>query len=419
VAPPASASAAEPDVRPSVVYLLARFPEPYQTFVRDEIWNLRARGARVSVLALSSGAGADPAWAGPYRVLPRPGPRRSVADHLWFAAHRPRRYLAFLARIARAGEGWKFAAGALVTEARRMVASAAPDHCHTHFAWSAAPVAGYLAALLGTPASITVHAKDLYATSPRRLRARLHAFDRIVTVVDFNVDFLERRKVVRQGDPRIVVVACGVDVPERLADPAAVDLDVVAVGRLIEKKGFDVLLRALADLRTDRPGLTAVVVGDGPERPRLEALAAELDLTGTVRFRGALPRGLALAEIDRARVFCLPARATGDGDMDAMPVVLREAMARGVPVVTTAIAGIPESVDASVGWLVAPGDQAALVAALAESLDDESGRLLRGAAARSRAAQRWRAEDQAATLARLFWGPRGTTPVDGQAHGLK
>src|SRR6202012_528708 len=108
----------------------------------------------------------------------------------------------------------------------------------------------------------------------------------------------------------VEVIACGVEVPP--GPPAPPTADVVAVGRLIEKKGFDVLLRALAATSTGWE--EAVIVGDGPQRGALEALRDELGLAGRGTFTGALPHGDALEKIGRARLFCLPARPAEDGD---------------------------------------------------------------------------------------------------------
>lgn len=126
------------------------------------------------------------------------------------------------------------------------------------------------------------------------------------------------------------------------------------------------LLRALATVAHQWDRLT--IVGDGPERSRLETLCRELGLDGHVHFAGALPHAETLARIGQARMFCLPARPAWDGDSDAMPVVIREAMARGVPVVASRLAGIPESVDEQVGWLVEPGSATSPAAALRAAL---------------------------------------------------
>jgi colanic acid/amylovoran biosynthesis glycosyltransferase len=231
------------------------------------------------------------------------------------------------------------------------------------------------------------------------VRRRLTRFDEVVTVCNFNVGYLQGARIVGQdGTPPVRVIPCGVAVPEN-PSPGVTD-DVVSVGRLIDKKGFDILLRALAALG-DSWG-HATIVGDGPERGRLEALAQELGVSGRVRFAGALPHAETLARIAAGRVFCLPARPAPDGDSDAMPVVIREAMARAVPVVATRLAGIPESVDDEVGWLADPGSVTSLATVLRGALSDQAERDRRGQQARERAARLWTLSGQALALDNMF-----------------
>jgi colanic acid/amylovoran biosynthesis glycosyltransferase len=350
------------------------------------------------VLSLEPGdqAGVPPGWAGAHRDLPRPTLPRALRDHVWWLGREPRRYRRFLRAVLAAPAHRRMALLRLPTEARRMVARGRPRRLHTHFAWTTADVVAALAQLLDAPASITMHAKDLYTETGPRLRARLWPFDPLITVCNYNVGFLLGRGAIDAGDARIAVVPCGVEPPAEPAPAAAVD--VVSVGRLVAKKGFDVLLDALAAL----PGVRATIVGDGPERDRLERRARIAGVAGRVSFAGALPHAETLDRIAAARVFCLAARPTADGDIDAMPVVLREAMARAVPVVTTRLTGIPESVDDEVGWLVAPGSAAELAGALRAALGDEEERRRRGAAARARVMARWTSARQAEMLAQLF-----------------
>lgn len=369
-----------------------------QTFVRDEIAALRGLGFEIDVLSLEPGerASLPPGWAGAHRDLRRPPVSRALLDHLWWLWRHHRRYSRFLRAVLAAPAHRRMALLRLPTEARGMLARGRPGRVHTHFAWTTAGVVAALAQLLDAPASITMHAKDLYTETGPRLRARMRPFDRVITVCNYNVGFLLGRGAIDAGDGRIAVVPCGVEPPAE--PPSAPTVDVVSVGRLVEKKGFDVLLDALAAL----PGVRATIVGDGPERERLERRARTAGVADRVRFAGALAHAETLDRIAAARVFCLAARPTADGDIDAMPVVLREAMARAVPVVATRLTGIPESVDDEVGWLVAPGSVAELAGALRAALGDEAERRRRGAAARARVMTHWTTARQAEMLAQLF-----------------
>lgn len=381
--------------------MLYRFPQVSQTFVRDEVWGLRSRGLEVDVIGLDAGDPAvDEAWAGPHRRLMRPSLAGAVGAHAWFAFRYPRRYLRYLAALARLRDRWRMGLFRAPAEARLILSRCNVSRCHTHFAWTTAAVAVYLAELLGVPVSITVHAKDIYTAKPKWLAARLRRFDDVLTVCQYNVGYLAGRRATPFGDPRVQVVPCCVELPSRTNTER--DTDVVAVGRFIPKKGLDTLLEAAASLLDTYPTLTVRLVGDGPERQALEELATRLGLRGNVRFTGALPHKDTLEEISRARVFCLPARPAEDGDSDAMPVVLREAMAREVPVIATRLAGIPESVDSEVGWLVAPNAPGQVADALREALSDPDRRVKRGRAARDRVARYWTPEVQASILEEVF-----------------
>jgi glycosyltransferase involved in cell wall biosynthesis len=144
------------------------------------------------------------------------------------------------------------------------------------------------------------------------------------------------------------------------------------------------------------------VIGEGPERRRLEALVDELGLQDCVRLLGSLSHEESLARIAGARVFCLPARIAPDGDRDSMPVVIKEAMVREVPVVGTDIVGIPEMLDDGCGLLVPPDDPAALAAALELLLKDTGLSKDLATAARARVRERFAMAAEVEKLERVL-----------------
>lgn len=172
-------------------------------------------------------------------------------------------------------------------------------------------------------------------------------------------------------------------VPLGPAPVSTTDPCIAVVARLVPQKGVDVALRAMAGVVARRADARLVIAGDGPERPALERLAAELGIGGHVRFAGPLDRAGVDALYAGAAIVCLPSRYEG------MPLVALEAAAAGRPVAASAVSGLPEVVDHGVtGLLVPPEDPDALAAALLHLLDDPAGAAALGSAARRRAEDR-------------------------------
>lgn len=377
----------------TVVYALTKFHQPSQTFVDLEIAELRRRGVDVRVVSVERGQ------------EPRPD-AVYLCDHVadwsahvsWMLRH-PVRYARFVARVVRLhremGDRPERVPWRCVPAAARDLDLATADAVHAHFGWSGAALAALLGALLDAPWSMTLHAKDIFA-KPRYLARKLAMADAVVTVCDYN-----RRWMVDEGltTREMAVITCGVE--SAAPGPSNREYDVVAVGRFIPKKGFDTLLRAVAALEADG-GVSVEIVGEGPEEAALRRLAGDLGVTDRVHFRGGLPHHETLDLISRAKVFCLPCRVAADGDRDAMPTVIIEAMLRATPVVTSRVGGIPEMVDDTVGRLTDPDDVDATAAALRELLADVDLTQRLGASARRRAQSRFSVEGQAGRLLELL-----------------
>ena len=181
------------------------------------------------------------------------------------------------------------------------------------------------------------------------------------------------RRQVPSAQPVIIPFGATVEPPAELPpprqDPAA-PFALLFVGRLVERKGVHVLLEALATLPRDRP-VTLHVLGDGPERARLEAQAAALGLDGRVRFHGFVPAEALRGHLAACDAFVLPAVVDAKGDVEGLGVVLLEAMSYGKPTIASAAGGILDIVqDGRNGRLVRPGDVPALAAAITKLMDD-------------------------------------------------
>lgn len=347
-----------------VAYVVDEWVTMSQTFIRTEVAELRRQGVAVELIALRAGD-IEPSPDEPALFLPDVAKATRTARVAELAGHP-----IAAARLARVqGTMWpeRIAHRASLPGVAARLRASGVSWVHAHFGWEAAGVAEALAGLLGVGWSFTAHANDIFVAN-RHLAGKLARADHLVTVCRYNEAQLRAMNVAL---PAVEIIVCGVAVPPAAARAGGdLEVDVLAVGRLVPKKGFDILVRAAAALRAQRPELSIEIVGAGPEEARLANLIAELAVGSTVRLLGPRPHAWVLGRMERARVVCLPARIAGDGDRDSMPVVLKEAMARRVPVVATAVAAIPELVDDTVGRLVAPEDPALLAIALAELLAD-------------------------------------------------
>lgn len=372
-----------------VVYCLTKYRQPSQTFIELELQELRRRGDDVVVLAVERGDERGPPDSKPI-YLDELGRSRAgtAAAHAALAVRSPIRYLHFLAvvlvlRREMGGRVEQLPWWVLPAVAGRL-RDRGVDVLHAHFGWSGAAAAACLSALLGRPWSMTVHARDLFVKR-RNLWRKVLLADLVVTVCEYNARWIAERRRPR----RLLVVPCGVELPARpdaARSTGADPVDVVAVGRMVPKKGFDVLLEALAIVAGRRPGVRAVIVGDGPLRAELHQHADRLGLQETVSFVGQLDHDQTLDLIGRARVLVFSGRVAADGDRDATPTVVVEALARGVPAVVTDVGGVAEIVDATCGSVVPAEDAEALGGALERWLSETApARAAAAAHARARA----------------------------------
>ncbi|MCZ2813416.1 glycosyltransferase [Modestobacter sp. VKM Ac-2979] len=383
--------------------MLSAYPVLSQTFVRNEIQALRQTGVHVTVLALRPGdnVSGDSGWSGPHQVA---GPTSVICSLMaicWWARKYPLRLVRLFGLAIRLrGRGLKIAFLHLLAPLRPIAASGV-DVVHTHFGWRASGPCLYTAALLGAPSSITLHANDIYVPSAD-LQRKLYLFDRVVTVCNYNVSVIKK---LAPALPSVHVVPCGVDVPEEDPQPVS-GARVLSVGRMVPKKGFMELVEAFEMASHTCPGLSLEIIGDGPGRQALEERVKKSPVHRSIRLSGAQPNWAVLEAMSSCSVFALACRRDADGDSDALPVVIREAMARGRPVVSTDVAGIPEALD-EVGWIAPSGDVPALAIALLASVAGDGEPQRRGAAARQKVARSATLVHTAAGMLNVF----GFTPA--------
>lgn len=244
-----------------------------------------------------------------------------------------------------------------------------PQVINAHWIVPAGWVALVAHRLYKVPYVLTVHGADAHALNGAlmsRLKRRVVAGARTVTPVSSEIGEL---LVSGPGDPHLPVVPMGVDVPAIRAEVGARAPErgrFLFVGRLAEKKGVDVLLGALKEVVEAR----AVILGGGPDEGSLKALAAKLALGERVAFLGQQPRARVMQELRVAQALVIPSKVAADGDREGTPVVMAEAVAAGVPIVASDLAGLGENlISGETGLLVAPGSVTELAGALSGIVD--------------------------------------------------
>ncbi|TFD48948.1 colanic acid biosynthesis glycosyltransferase WcaL [Cryobacterium frigoriphilum] len=363
-------------------YVLKMYPRFSETFIVSEILAREAEGERFAIFSLRPPV--DPRFhpelarvAAPVLYIDRP----AKPSALWSALRDAVEQQPALADGLTRALPELLAADVDDAVQSVILARAALDagvtHLHAHFASMATTVARLSSLLTGIPYSFTAHAKDLFheGVDPADIALKLTDAHHTITVSDFNFDYLTR---LHPGAvQRLHRVYNGLELDRFPFRSAAVvsaaagvaggtpPLRIVAVGRLVEKKGFALLIEAAARLRDSGIALTVSLVGDGELRADLTARITRLNLQAEVRLLGSLPQNEVRAVLAAADVFVAPCVVGADGNADGLPTVILEAMALGVPCVASDVTGIPEVVrDGDTGVLCRSGSVDDLVRAL-------------------------------------------------------
>jgi glycosyltransferase involved in cell wall biosynthesis len=245
-------------------------------------------------------------------------------------------------------------------------------HLHAHFATTATSVARLASHFAQVPYSFTAHAKDIFheCVVPADLERKLAKAAAVITVSDYNVEFL--RKVYGPAANRVCRLYNGLHLDRFVyQNPQDRQDRIVAVGRLVEKKGFEVLIEACASLARRGQTFTCEIIGEGEREAQLRALIEQHQLRSRVQMLGARPQSEVIKRVQSAVVLAAPCVVGQDGNADGLPTVLLEAMALGTPCVSTDVTGIPEVVrHEKNGLLVPQHDAEALANAIERLLND-------------------------------------------------
>ena len=363
-----NAAPRRPAAAGAIVVAIDTFPAIPETFVASEITALRDAGWEVRVEAAARPQRPLYGGARGLRVdyLEDEGLADRLRDLAWLVARHPLRCGRDLLTRGRWPAAERLPLRGLAPLARRLIVTG-DRHVHVHFASPAATHALRAGGLAGVPVSVAPHAYDIYAR-PSGLAQKLGAARFVAASCEYTRRDLS---AILDGDgaAKVHTVVMGVDGERfRRRTPYPGGRTVVAIGRYVAKKGFADLIEAAGILARGDQGVRVVIAGDGPLRPRLEELVGELGLQGIVELPTAPDSGAVRELLEAADMLAMPSVIAPDGDRDSMPVVVKEALAMGVPVVASDEVGLPEVVAPAWGRLVPPGSPPELAAAIVELL---------------------------------------------------
>jgi colanic acid/amylovoran biosynthesis glycosyltransferase len=406
------AQSCEKTAAPRLGYLISRYPSVSHTFILREVRQLRQSGFEICCASVNDPdrsvgemTADEVEEASTTYYLKAHGIPGAVMAHLWGLLQPARYFMGLLQSLRFEGLNLKRGLYGIFyfTEAlmlARWMSANRLTHLHVHFATAAANIALLLKHVSAAGVSMTIHGPDeFYDVSGQKLIEKVAASDFLVCIGRFARSQMMKLAPAAQWS-KFEICPLGVDVDHYNPQPAdrnGKPFTVLCVGRLTAAKGQHILIDACAVLRDWGRDFRLVVVGSGPDESSLRAAARRHRLEHLVEFTGALNQDQVRARYRDSDVFALPSFAEG------IPVVLMEAMASGVPCVTTRITGIPELIrDGIDGLLVTPSDTQELADALAMLMDDPELREELGRAGRARVGAHYNLSQNVARLGAIF-----------------
>ncbi len=403
-----------------VGYIIKMFPRLSETFILNEVLELERQGLALHIFSLKSPV--DAVFHAQTRLVRAPitylpekltqAPVQLACGQIYVARRHRRAWrhgLRNALRHARAGGD----TGNLLAfcQACCLVRQMGPiRHLHAHYANVPAKIALLVQRLTGATYSITTHAKDVFQNDPfasAKLQERMGRASFVVANSRFSADHI---RLQLNAPTEIRVVHNGLDLdafPARTSEPE--QPLILSVGRLVEKKGFGDLLSACHLLKQRGVKFACEIVGTGAWSLRLKEQSRALNLGDCLKLTGPLPQQVLREHYVRATVFGLPCKRAADGDRDILPNAVKEAMATGVPVLTTTIEGMDELIQDGVnGLLVQPGDVPALADKLQLLLQDGSLRRRLSLAARNTIERHFDRRSNFAELTNLLQAAAGS-----------
>ena len=389
-----------------IAVLVKRFPKLSETFILGEISSLLDQGLDLEIISIfrPNEAKRHPAaekLEGRVTYLDnRPMPS-AVATLFKYLIRIPQRAPALIKAVTDSGIDVTELAALLNRCDRCRI-----GHLHAHYISEPALLAELAAKILNISYSVSAHAKDIYLTRPADIRERLTSAAFVTTCTAHNADYL--RRLGEQFGDKIHLVYHGIDSEQFCPAPQHINRDpfqFTAIGRYKEKKGFDLLVEACAMLIEQGHRFHCEIIGYGDQRPYLEQLIADYNVGSRVSLKAPVAHDELPNLLRQASAFVLPCRLMDNGDRDGIPNSMLEAMACGVPVISTNVSGIPEVVSSfHNGLLVEPDNTHALAGAMSLFLSDQGMRDTFGKRGRTTIVERFNWQKNTKTLTGLLQG---------------
>jgi len=390
----------------SLVYITSVFPALSHTFIHREVRGLRASGVKIksysvhrppadTISADDSELMDDTFYVFPLDII------RFIWSHLYYFCKAPAKYLEILLfvltrRETKLGDRVRcfFHFCEAIYVARRVERDNI-KHIHAHFAGGSATCAMIISKLLGINFSFTAHGTALLIERVL-LKEKIESAEFIIAISNYNKNFI--LDIVPESIHKIYVVHCGVDPAEFAPCPFKTDvITILSVGRLDPVKGHSILIEACNLLHKSGFQFHCIIIGEGPERQRLEQLIRKYKLDDFVELKGAVFQSEIQQYYDQADIFVLPSIR------ETMGVVLMEAMAKETPVIAPRVMGVPELVKhMETGVLTSPTDVRQLADAIALLINNYDLRIKLGRKGRKKVIQEFNINDSVASLKSIF-----------------
>jgi len=351
-----------------IAYIVNNFPALSETFVINEVLELSKRGFDIHIFAR---------WK--QDLLRRTEDMQKLTKqtyyfnenstflfkkiylHMYFLARNPIRYIKaslFAKGLKSELALWHFRQSVFLA---KQIIDAKITHIHAHFANLTAEYAMFVSKLAGIPYSFTAHAVGIFV-EPKFIKEKVNNAKFVAAISNYNKQYLIKNHYGIKAD-KIKVIHCGIrtSFADNITREQSNGFHILAVGRLVRKKGFKYLIDACDILRRKHNlDFKCEIVGEGPERINLQHRIFKNRLQDAVDLKGALPHKDVLKKLGRTSIFVLPSVTDEDNNAEGIPVSLMEAMAARIPVVSSRLTGIPELVKGGAGVLVPEKDTNAL-----------------------------------------------------------